>query len=145
MCAREGDLVSLWTHAGSREEMYQDVFVSYMCKKCFFSFVISFSQQTLLRMMTRAGIRLSRRTALPLRRSSWGCGQPWASRGALRLGPLDVQVQQLQLAPVEAGQVRLEAAVSNQLVQGHHAEDRRLAHARLHVVISLQYKSDKSE
>lgn len=38
MCAREGDLVSLWTHAGSREEMYQDVFVSYMCKKCFFFF-----------------------------------------------------------------------------------------------------------
>ena len=137
MCAREGDLVSLWTHAGSREEMYQDVFVSYMCKKVF-SFVISFSQQTLLRMMTRAGIRLSRRTACSLRRSSWGCGQPWASRGALRLGSLDVQVQQLQLAPVEAGQVRLEAAVSNQLVQGHHAEHRRLAHARLHVVISLQ-------
>ena len=59
----------------------------------------------------------------------------------LRLRALDVQVQQLQLGAGEALKVRLQV-LAHELVEGHDAEDGRLAHRGLDVVVRLQFVND---
>lgn len=63
-----------------------------------------------------------------------------SSRGrfvAGALGTLDVEVEQLELGPVERGQVRPEGVLADGVVEGDHAEDGGLADAALVRVVGL--------
>ena len=59
----------------------------------------------------------------------------------LRLGPLDVQRQQLHLGAVKTLEMGLDSCLAHKLMNGDNAEHRGLPHTALNIVISLKQEN----